>query len=653
MSANTGSALPIKRESLAPFRKRATDLLTSIVYEPSKDLTTMRAEAAPTPQDKVRLLDSRMGSSSSRSVSAFAIAKKVSGGDELLDEDVTAVLNIVRTGLQVGLYLGSQYEQFSGLLTLRNRGVISDAEKAEQSTKNATQAAVTAYTAARYILWRLASYKTEEVSGMHADFAGLPEPIPLVNFNRALSGVLFHWGSYLEEAQTGLAFAKVTQLYFTAVIDEIKRRSGELKYTEAFTSQIYVLEDSSFTITGFAGDLPGEATVVEFKRTELTEVVGNQEAKRLALRLSQFVMAYDFDAKKNPLMEIGAFPWITIFQGQAGTGKSMLLRVMQTMVSDYCKALGIPFRLHPIPNDMISSLQGESAVKYERWWSVLQNPKEIILAPVDDAEAVYLDRRSHSSSEGSKLIVMAHLRLTEGSTALIRGNVLQPHATNNADMIDPPVFSRYMARVRVPGAQTRNDFVDQMKMWGDGVNKLRTGKPIIDLEFPHDYRFLSDQGIIPLDEQDERKKHGLVEFKNKELAQIWDGVKAKNLSASSYDLYATLFSLLHQKYEQFTSRDVRNITTNMMARLFGFDFPPQWLEDRDTFIGRGYDEKKQMILGHAIELQGGLSVSQVLFEEVVHYVETTIEMLDSGRQYRIRQMADEIAERREAMSLAQ
>lgn len=274
------------------------------------------------------------------------------------------------------------------------------------------------------------------------------------------------------------------------------------------------------------------------------------------------------------------------------------------------------------------------------------------MAPVDDAEAVYLDRREQSSSEGSKLIVMSHLRLTEGSTALMRGNVLQPHATNNADMIDPAVFSRYQARAAVPGAQTRNDFCDQMKLWGDKLNKI-TDPNILNLEFPADYAFLSDQGLVPKDEA-ERKKDGLIKFKDKGLVQLWEEVeRKKKLSTRSYDLYGMFFAALCAKFDGFTSRDVRNITTSATSRLFGFDFPAEWLQKRDAFVAKDYDTKKKMILDMALSHQQGLSVEQVLFQEMVHYVEATIEMLDSGRQHRIRQMANDALERHEAMAVAQ
>jgi hypothetical protein len=174
---------------------------------------------------------------------------------------------------------------------------------------------------------------------------------------------------------------------------------------------------------------------------------------------------------------------------------------------------------------------------------------------------------------------------------------------------------------------------------GDSLNKAASSE-VIKLAFPGDYAFLSDQGLVPKDER-EQKAGAFIKFKDKELLRLWEEVERKKLAADSYDLYGTFFAALRKRFEQFTSRDVRNVTMNASARLFSFDFPQEWLTQRDMFIARDYDTRKKMILEAALAYQKGLTVGQVLFQEMVHYVETTIAMLDSGRQYRIRQLAQD------------
>lgn len=648
MSAKTGADIPITWEQLQSHFANANQYLKSIGYTPKKTVEALAGEPA---KPLRRWADSSREGMQSETVSIVSIAKETNKGDELLSEPINTALNHLRTGLQAALHVAEAYAKASGLLELTERnksGKLSPNDQSEWTAKMETHAALTAFVLAYYVRFRFTHKDAKKISAP-VDYAGLPEPIAIGNQIRSLGCILHHLGAYLKRAQTAEQFHTFVELYFADVANEIAGRAGALKFTEPYTDVCYKLADTDFIIRGFEISVSGGA-VAEFRRVELTEVMGNQEAKRLALRLSQFVMAYDFERRMNPMMELGAFPWIALLQGRPGTGKSMLLGVIQTLVQDYCKALDVPFELRPIPNAIVSSLQGESAVQYERWWSTLANPGKIIIAPVDDAEAVYLDRREQSSSEGSKLVVMSHLRLTEGSTALIRGNVLQPHATNNADMIDPAVFSRYQARVAVPGSQTREDYCDQMKSWGDKLNKL-ADSDLINLEFPKDYAFLSDQGLIPKDEED-RKADELIRFKDKALVRLWDEVGGEKLVVDSYDLYGKFFSRLHARFEQFTSRDVRNITTSATSRLFGFDFPAEWLEKRDAFVAKDYDTKKAMILDMALQHQKGLSVEQVLFQEMVHYVEATIEMLDSGRKHRIRHLANDALERLEANEVA-
>ncbi|MBM3261777.1 AAA family ATPase [Candidatus Kaiserbacteria bacterium] len=654
MSAKGTSSIPITHAELRGFFKDASNFIQNVSYAPKKDLAAARADRNPERKTEGFSLSAfTEGIPEARSISVIALARTISNDDVLLTERVSTALNIVRTGIQIGMHVGALYAKSSGLERLKEqRGQeTSDADAAARGAMASTQAAITVFCASSYITWKLSQFKQdEELDGVPVDFIGLPEPLALSGSVRALTCVVYHWASYLKSVHTDLGFIKITQLFFKAVVDDLVVQAQTLKHAEVFTENTYHLEKTDFVVRGFEAQ-PSSSAVVEFKRVYEKDIVGNHEMKRMLHRLSQMILAYDFQRKMNPMLEFGAFPWLGVLQGSAGTGKSMGLSYLQTLVHDHCKALGLPFQLRPIPNAIVQSLQGASANVYEEWWRSTFNPNFICVAPVDDSEAVYLDRRSQSSSEGSKLVVMSHLRLSEGSTAENTGSVLQVHATNNADMIDPPVFSRYQFRIRVPGAETRNDYCDQLKITGDGLNK-KTGSSLINLEFPPDYVFLSDQGLMSKEER-ERKVEAFTGFKDKGLQQIWEEVEHKKLSPNSYDLYGTFFAKLHKQFEQFTSRDVRNVTTNMTSRLFGFDFPSEWLSNRDEFVAQDYDTKKAMILEAALTYQKGLTVEQVLFQEMTNYVESTIAMLDSGRKYRIRKMADDTLERLEAQQLAQ
>src|SRR3989344_3748714 len=525
MSANTGSALPISWDDIAPHLALATQHLKGISYAPKKKVENLKGAA---PEKSRGWSDSSADEAQkSESVAIFTIAKDVNKKDDLLDELINSSLSIVRTGLQVAMFVAAKYAEASNFTTLKERkdsskGRMNPTDEAEWAAKQETQAAITVFVLASYVSWRFAQ-KDEKKANAEVDFAGLPEPIAVGNQIRSIGCVLYHWGSYLKTVQTPAQFNKLTQLYFAEVVKHLQGRAQGFKYLEPFVNVIYKLDATDFLVRGFQTPTKGTSVKV-VKRIVARQIVGNSDMKRKLKYISQLPLAYDRQRKMNVYKELGAYLGLGVLQGNAGTGKSMGLGHAATMISDNCEATELPFKRITIPNAIVQSLQGDSARVYEEWWRSCYDPEFICLAEVDDSEAVYLDRRSHSSSEGSKLVIMSHLRLSEGSTAEDFGQCIQIHATNNADMIDPPVFSRYQYRILVPGAETEHDFSDQMKLWGDDFNektKVKGSADIIKLEFPGDYKFLSDQDVTSKDERD-RKVEAFIKFKNKDLQQLWE-----------------------------------------------------------------------------------------------------------------------------------
>jgi hypothetical protein len=77
------------------------------------------------------------------------------------------------------------------------------------------------------------------------------------------------------------------------VLKEMQARCGAFKYTDAFANTNYTLDATTFVIHGFQAQIQGGA-VVEFKRIEIQQIVGNHEMKRKLKQLAQTVVAYDF-----------------------------------------------------------------------------------------------------------------------------------------------------------------------------------------------------------------------------------------------------------------------------------------------------------------------------------------------------------------------
>lgn len=655
MSDKAGSEIKITWDELANYQTRSTDMLKSVSYLPKQDLAGLRAARGSGDKPAGLSLSSALTQPTQQTMKILDTAAAVNKNALLMEENINFALNTVCVGLEIGLHLGSLHAKYSGLERLKekqaSKAAFSTAEQLEWTQLMEAQAAITLFAASYYIVWKLSNAKAEELSAINTSFAGLPEPLQLRGQVQALSGAIFHWGSYLRESQTGIEFLKSTLLFFRAVFDDIKAQSKSFEQSASvFIDTSYRLEGTEFAVTGFQGEIFGGKASAEFKPVRLDEVVGNHEAKRAVLRLSQFVIAYDMERKLNPFIEFGALPWIYLLKGEPGTGKTMLIRAMATMVQDYCGRLGLPFRLHELSNTVISTYQGGSAENLEKWYSVLRNPAEIIVAPVDDAENVFESRGGHNVSSGSKEATATLLRNTEGASAITRGNVLMPWGSNFPENIDPAAMSRIMGRMDVPGAKTPEDFMDQMGMWGRQANGW-SDKQIVDLHWPEAYKYLSSQGITPPEEMSSRAEDAFA-IRDTRLAGIYDELRAKNLTTHDYGLYGGLFAQIKQVLPRFTSREVRNITTNVMMRLFGFDFDSSWLESRDAFVAKDYDTKKAMILDCAMQNMKGVNVSEVLFQETVSYVNTMADIIDGGRSRRIREMADTIREQREAQAQA-
>lgn len=656
MSDKAASEIKITAEELSAYLGKATDLLTSISYQPARDLADARSARAPGEKPSGFSLSSVTTPPKMKTMAIIQLASTLNRGDKLMDETINHALNTVRMGLQLGLHVSSLFGKYSGLERLKEKQasnlLVGDTEKAQWSAGMEAQAAITLFVASYYVSWKLNGYKSEELSSVNVNFYGLPEPLALRGQIQAVSGALYHWGSYLETAQTSLDFLKLTQLYFKAVYEDLKAQSPAfVPNATAFTDVSYRLEHTEFTLNGFHGELNGGQSKVEFKPLRLEQVVGNHEAKRATLRLSQFIIAYDMERKMNPFMEFNALPWIYLFKGQPGTGKTLLIRALITLVNEYCGTLELPFLVHPLSNTVISTYQGGSAENLENWYSVLRNPSLIIVAPVDDAENVFQERSGENVSAGTKEAVATFLRNTEGATAINRGNVLMPWATNIPDKIDAAAMSRIMGRVDVPGAKTPEDFMDQLGMWGREANGWRKGKEIIDLSWPNDYTYLSSQGITPPEEMSTDLDHA-VAIQDKRLSEILERLRASNYTLRQYKLYGAFFAEIHELFPRFTSREVRNITTNVMLRLFSFDFDSSWLTSRDAFVAKDYDTKKEMILDAALQNMGGLKVSEVFYQETVRYLNTMVDIIDGGRQRRIKELAERIREDQDARSLA-
>ncbi|MGL4611369.1 MAG: AAA family ATPase [Trueperaceae bacterium] len=635
-------ALPIKAEFLSEFTSRANTLLAKVEWQPKLGITSGK-----TPQESAGLTyrESSLSPTSTESVSLLKIARMVSQDEALLSSDVNHCLQVVREGLKMAMYLSKLYTESSGLdrLTEQNqRGGLADAQKAEFRGKYTTASAIGVFVTAYYVIAELASYKAEELGNITLDFQGVPET-SLQNPMRALQCMLFYYGMYVDSdiVKTDLDFVKMTQLYFQAVVDEIKIRETSLEYAEPFTTPMYKLEQDDFHIHGFEVDSAGGETSLEFNRVELASIVGNREAKHSARRLVERLLCYDVATKRNPFNDLGGFPTLRMGYGKPGTGKSLQIAATATMLSDYCKTLNIPFLFWPMPDTIVSTFQGGSAERMVAWMKPLRDTTKIIYAPIDDGENNLEDRARQGVSAGVREVIGVFLRYTEGAYALNHGNTAIEIFTNLPDQIDKAVLSRIVARFAIDGAEKWEDFLDQDHLWWRKYQSIDPA--FIAMKDPKEYTYLAAQALLS-------SVSALVsessQPEEEKIRVVFDKVRGY-FDPKEHRFFAELYKEIHVAFPFFTSRDVRNIQQAVNNRVMDFEFPHDWFNDPTLFFAKDYDSKKNMLIELMKTNMKGLSFGDIRLQEAVKYLDNMVRIASVTRDQQIDKMVEDVLMRDE------
>lgn len=586
------SGVTIEEGQLATLLDRANALLANVKYQLKQDPFASREQKAGG-----GWRDSTAMPMTEQQLSILKFARTIANDPVLLPDGLNHVLSVVRRGMCIGMHLCQQYSRFSGLEELmaqNKRGVLTGEQQTRFRDMQITASAVAAFSAAYYVTWSLSDYRTDETSGIDIRFEGLPE-LSLVNPVSTFQCMTFYYALFLERSKlvaTELDFIKVTQLYFQAVVDEILRKVETFKAPGAFTGQTYRVVGSEFSITGFSADLNAATASVEFNRLVLDDIVGNRDAKHKAKRLAQRLMCYDMARQRNPMQELGGISFVQMGHGVPGTGKTMLISAIATMLHDWCHALGIPFFFNPMPDNVVSTFQGGSAERALAWMKPIFDPKRITYAPADDAENNFEDRTRQGVSAGVREVIGVFLRHTEGAYAIKRGNAVVQLFTNLPDQLDPAVLSRVLDRFHIGGAVEWFDFVDQDHLWWRKYGKVDPA--FINMEDPPGFVYGERQRIVGrLGEAYKAEPDGTTP-----AAQVIREVIAEvsaQFSRDNHAFYGNLFAAFKRRYPAFSSRDVRNIQTLIDERVLDFDLPEEWLQNPEVFYRKDYDTKLGML----------------------------------------------------------
>lgn len=625
---NQNSTFPIKQNELDMLRDEASGYLKSIQWEQSNRAKNKEKD---TKEDSILLYLSRANSGSNVEITSvsktiLALKKRLLPDSIAIPVYLNQTLYAVQEGLTLGIWVKDSYYDSSGLSSLIERKSALDSNgKREFESKMQTATAFQLFATSYKILHDLKPHASDDLSVMKQKFAGIPE----VSFTTPLKGIacaLFYFDKYLghpDIVKQDKDVIDFTVVYFEAFIDEIQLRKSSLEYLETIEDRTYKLEKSDFAVAGWSNVFSGTAKSVEFNKIQFEQIVGNKDAKHFARRLTERMLSYDFDAKKNPFQELGGFMPVFMGYGIPGTGKSMLIAAIATRLKEHSDNLDIPFLFHPMPDTLISTFQGGSAEKMVEWMKPMQDPTKLIFAPIDDAENNLQERTAQGVSAGVKEVIGVFLRYTEGAYAVNYGNSSIGLFTNLPEMLDKAVISRVQGRFKIDGARTQHDFIDQDYIWWKKFEK--TMPDFVNMQNPANYEFLKDQGLS----KNMGDVLGAIEKPSEQrVLEAYEKAEKAN-KTSEHLFFANLYKEIQEIFPFFSSRDVRNIQSAISLRLTDFDLEQDWFENPETYFKKDYETKFNMLQELMKANMKGLNFSEIRRQEVVRYLDNVATIADT------------------------
>ena len=572
---------------------------------------------------------------------------RISDDRIILSNSSNYILNAVRDGFCLGRHVSKLYSKSSGLDLLMQKnstGNLHQSEMPEFHDKSHTQSAVFLFTAASYITYQIENYLLQDVSSINIEFSGIPEVV-LSRPSKSLQSILYYYCAYLERSgivNNDLSLIKITELYFSRLIDEIILRKDSFKYSDAFTNNHYKLNKTEFVIKGFELQKSISVNGKQFNSIQMEDIVANKQAKHLFKRYADRLMCYDLETQRNPLNELGGLPAITMADGKPGTGKSMLIAAVATLLKERCDQLGYNFLFWPLPETIVSTYQGGTAERAMEWFRPMQDPGKIIFAPIDDAENNLEERTRQGVSAGVREFIGVFLRNTEGAYAINHGNRLISLFTNIPDQIDKAVLSRVQMRVSMNGASVPEDFIDQDYLWWRKYQQL--DPKFVDTKNPPNYEYMAHQKRLA--SLDEISSSNYL-FTNEDVEEIFQNTK-KVFDPTTQEFFGNFYTNVLKQYPFFSSRDLRNIQKAIDGRVIDFDLPEIWWEKPDEFFFKPYSDKVEILKSLMKENMKGATFTRLRLYEALNYIETAIRINETGLEREIIETAQRMHIQQEA-----
>ena len=542
------------------------------------------------------------------------------------------VLHSLRRALAVSMVVADQFADHTGLSQLLKdnlEGGLAASRKSEFTELLAASSVISLHVFANMTSFLLANAHAD-ASDVNVE-VGEVEEVLTDNAHLALTGALWELDQDLAIFATSEdKLVPTVTAFLEQLMEKVALRASNMPRLDAFTSVNYRVEEDDFQINGFTPSGRGSSTKLTMSFKKPNEIVGNHIAKYQAMKLAKMIMAYDFERKLNPFVDLGGFIFTFMGDGKPGTGKTILIQMMAGLINDYCNNAGYPFRYQNLSTESIDSYQGKSAQNAKAFFNNVIDPNVIGFGTIDDIDQLAGKRGDRQSSAGQLEITAVLMESFAGANTVVRGNCTFGMFSNYPENVDDALRQRAGARFLVDGPQTREDYIDILHILMGKNHKIPVG----------DHKLFETQQIKKavarsFEAHSKPQEDGLIKVYEQTTKQVG---KLDTLAK-----IGTYLDNIQNVDERFTGRAIKNITDAIKVRAMDFELPDEWMEKPDLFLFKDYETKKKMIS----DMAKPITVDMVM-QEINRYADSEFRYADKSDEVAIENMVRDYGRQEEA-----
>ena len=305
----TGDLMELAESAIEAQYARALALLdgfdhTPRIGKPVADAAASERSAGIPTRRRFRSTTPGLAARSSAPSEGVRLRERIENlGEGLVTPLEATAIMALRRALAIAMAVSEEFSARTALGALKRdnqAGALREAERPEFRDLLEAEGLITGHVFANALSFLLAPHRDTATLEV-----GAPEEILPENGTLMLEGLLWEIDQRIATfAKDDATLVAVLAAQAEQVMDRIAMRSDGAR-VGAFADHRTHIKSDDLTLDGFtpAARAKGKPLTMQFKKPH--EVVGNHIAKHQALKLSKMLMAYDFERRMNPFVELG------------------------------------------------------------------------------------------------------------------------------------------------------------------------------------------------------------------------------------------------------------------------------------------------------------------------------------------------------------